>query len=156
MHYSIGDGCRMPVVTRQAILTAARLWIGTPYHHQASCRSVGSDCLGLIRGVYRDVTGREPELPPAYSRDWGEANGQETLIDAATRHLIEVPIADAADGDILIFRLRSGTVAKHCGIKASVSTMIHAVEGSDAAEVVLTPWWRRRIAAAFAFPGIMR
>jgi hypothetical protein len=31
--------------------------------------------------------------------------------------------------------------------------MIHAMEGGPAAEVPLSPWWRRRIAGAFAFPG---
>ncbi len=143
-------------VTAADIVAAAHGWIGTPYHHQASHCGVGADCLGLVRGVYKDVLGREPELPPAYSRDWGEANGCETLIDAARRHLVEIQVSAAAPGDVLIFRLRPGLVAKHTGLKVSATTMIHAVEGMDAAEVALTPWWLRRIAAAFQFPGIVR
>lgn len=39
------------MVTRKAIVNAARSWLGTPYHHQASLRGVGCDCLGLIRGL---------------------------------------------------------------------------------------------------------
>ena len=31
---------------------AAIRWLGTPYHHQASVRGAGCDCLGLIRGIY--------------------------------------------------------------------------------------------------------
>ena len=40
---------------RDAIVAAARAWIGTPYRHQAALRGVGCDCLGLLRGVWRDV-----------------------------------------------------------------------------------------------------
>ena len=57
----------------------ARGWIGTPYHHQASLKGVGTDCLGLVRGVYRELNGQEAEAPPAYSRDWGETGPREGL-----------------------------------------------------------------------------
>ncbi len=50
--------------TRAAIVVTARLWIGTPYLHQASLRGIGCDCLGLLRGVWRDLYGPEPEAPP--------------------------------------------------------------------------------------------
>ena len=121
------------------IVTAARRWIGTPYHHQASLRGVGCDCLGLVRGVYRDLTGLEPETPPAYSRDWAEARGIETMLDAAARHLTPVALADAKPGDVLIFRLRADTVAKHAAIMASPLTMIHAIEGVPALRSQLRP-----------------
>jgi hypothetical protein len=32
--------------------------------------------------------------------------------------------------------------------------MIHTLEGAPVSEVAFTPWWRRHIAAAFAFPAI--
>ena len=51
-------------------VSIARTWIGTPYHHQASIRGVGADCIGLVRGVYRELAGREAEGLPAYTRDW--------------------------------------------------------------------------------------
>ena len=141
----------LPVPT-SPIVALARGWIGTPYHHQASVRGVGCDCLGLVRGVYREYTGLDPESPPAYSRDWAEARQAETMLDAASRHLIAVAPADAQPGHVLIFRLRPDTVAKHSAILASPTTMIHAIEGSPACEVSLSPWWRRRLAAVFAFP----
>jgi NlpC/P60 family putative phage cell wall peptidase len=43
------------MVTRETIVAAARSWFGTPYHHQASVKGVGSDCLGLIRGIWREL-----------------------------------------------------------------------------------------------------
>lgn len=137
---------------RQEAVRVAREWIGTPYHHQASTKGVGTDCLGLIRGIWREIYGREPETPPPYSRDWAEASGIETMIAASARHLTPVDAAQAATGDVLIFRLRPGAVAKHAALLASPTTIIHAMEGAPVAEVSLSPWWRRRIAAVFQFP----
>jgi NlpC/P60 family putative phage cell wall peptidase len=54
------------------VVAAARDWLGTPYHDQASVGGVGCDCLGLARGVWREVVGPEPFLIRPYSRDWGE------------------------------------------------------------------------------------
>ena len=42
---------------RAAIVAAARGWLGTPYRHQASVRGEGADCLGLVRGVWRELIG---------------------------------------------------------------------------------------------------
>jgi NlpC/P60 family putative phage cell wall peptidase len=140
----------------QEVVGLARTWIGTPYHHQASARGIGADCLGLIRGLWRDLYGCDAEEAPAYSRDWAEASGRETLLVAARRHLREIAIENAAPGDVLVFRLRPGAMAKHAGILASATTMIHAMEGCVTAEVALGRWWRRRMAAAFAFPGTIR
>ena len=136
------------------IVAIARGWIGTPYHHQASCRGVGTDCLGLVRGIYRDVTGRDVDVQTNYTRDWAEASGIETMLAGARAHLGEIDISDLAPGDVVVFRLRHGFVAKHVGIVATATTMIHAMESCAVAEVALSPWWRRHIAGAFRFPDI--
>lgn len=134
------------------IVAIARSWLGTPYHHQASRRQVGVDCLGLIRGIYYSLYGYEPEPPPPYSADWAEARREETLLLAARRHLIEIVPHAAVPGDILAFRWRAGLPAKHLAILSAPGRFIHATEGSPVCEVKLTPWWARHVAAAFAFP----
>jgi NlpC/P60 family putative phage cell wall peptidase len=136
------------------IVAAARSWIGTPYLHQASLKGVGCDCLGLLRGVYRDVVGGEPELPPPYSADWAEASGREALAEAARRHLIEIAMGDFAAGDVVLFRWREGLPAKHCAIATSADAMVHAHDGAEVAEVAIGSWWRRHIAFAFRFPAV--
>lgn len=140
------------------IVDCARRWIGTPYRHQASKRGAGTDCLGLIRGVYRDLYAREPETPPAYSPDWAELpdlNGArvETMAEAARRHLIELDVADTRAGDVLLFRMTPGAVAKHAAIKSFEDRMIHACSGRAVAEVHMGTWWPRHLAFAFRFPG---
>jgi len=139
--------------TRADILAHARAWIGTPYHHQASVRGVGTDCLGLVRGIYRDLYGTDGEAAPAYTRDWSDASGEEAMLIAARRHLIEIAPSEAAPGDVLVFRYRQRHVAKHAAILAG-ATFIHAIEGAPVSEVPLIAWWRRRIAGAFSFPGV--
>lgn len=139
-----------------AVVAAARLWLGTPYLHQASCRGVGVDCLGLIRGIWRDLYGGEPERMPNYSADWAEAQGLETLRDAAARWMSPVAPEAAAPGDILLFRWRAHLPAKHVAVLSDKVRFIHACEGIPVSEVALSGWWRRRIAYVFRFPSLKR
>jgi NlpC/P60 family putative phage cell wall peptidase len=143
------------ILRREYVVRTAREWIGTPYHHQASVRGVGADCLGLLRGIWREIYGTDAEVPPAYTRDWAEAHGREELIAGAGRHLCRIAIADIRPGDVLVFRLRGGMAAKHVGVVATETTFIHALEGARTCEVALASWWRRRIAAAYSFPGVV-
>ena len=128
-----------PMHTANDIIAGARGWIGTPYRHQASLKHAGCDCLGLIRGVWRDVYGCEPEDAPAYSPDWAEAGGVEALAEAGRRHLIEIPCADFRPGDVLLFRWKPHLPAKHAGIATTATTMVHAQDGSRVSDMVLTP-----------------
>jgi NlpC/P60 family putative phage cell wall peptidase len=141
-------------MSAENIVTIARSWIGTPYIHQASLKGVGCDCLGLLRGVWRELNGNEPELPPPYSADWAEACGVETMAEAAARHMQAIDIADFAAGDVILFRWREGSPAKHCAIATSGETMVHAHDGAAVAEVAIGRWWRRHLVFSFRFSGL--
>ena len=140
------------MISSDDIITAARGWIGTPYRHQASLKNVGCDCLGLVRGVWRDCFGSEPEATPAYAADWAESDSTETLAAAAQRHMANVPLADFRAGDLLLFRWKNYLPAKHAGIATANNKMIHAQDGSVVSEVSLSPWWMQRLAFVFRFP----
>lgn len=137
---------------RNAIVRAAQGWIGTPYLHQASLKGVGCDCLGLLRGVWREVLGAEPEVPAPYSPAWAELDAADPLLEAARRHLVAVERAQP--GSVLIFRWRAGVSAKHCGIVSGAGRMIHAHDGACTTEVAIVPAWARRIAGIFDFPAV--
>lgn len=149
------DRASAPDDAGAAVVARARAWIGTPYRHQSSCRGAGTDCLGLLRGIWRETVGPEPEAVPAYSADWSEAGGSEDLLAAAGRHLVAVGVA--APGDVIVLRMREGGVAKHVGILARSpegdATLIHAYSGHGVVESPLTPAWARRIAGVYRFPG---
>lgn len=139
----------------ERIVVVARGWIGTPYLHQAARKGAGCDCLGLIRGLWQEVLGAEPERPPAYSMDWSEPARIEALWEAAKRHLRPKDLADEAPGDVLLFRMRDGSVAKHLGVVGRIgaqATFIHAYSGHGVVESPLSAPWRRRIVARFEFP----
>jgi len=137
------------------IVAATRAWIGTPYVHQSSALGAGCDCLGLLRGIWREVKGAEPEMVPAYSMDWSEPQGEERLWAAALRHLDAKNRSDAAPGDVLLFRMRDGGVAKHLGVQGRIggeASFIHAYSGHGVVESPLSHPWQRRIVARFEFP----
>jgi NlpC/P60 family putative phage cell wall peptidase len=139
----------------KAVVSEARRWIGTPYVHQASTFGAGTDCLGLLRGIWRAIYGAEPEPVPAYSMDWSEPQGEERLWEAALRHLEQKVVNDEAFGDILLFRMRAGSVAKHLGIASGVgpgARFIHAYSRFGVVESPLSAPWRRKIVARFRFP----
>ncbi len=149
-----GEGkIQEPNMYPTTIITIARSWIGTPYLHQASLKGVGCDCLGLVRGVWRETHGAEPETAPPYSPDWAEAGNTEFLAEAARRHLVEVPCTEFQTGDVLLFRWRDYLPAKHAGIASSSTSMVHAQDGACVSEITLSKWWLARLAFAFRFPG---
>lgn len=137
---------------RAAIIAEARSWTGTPYHHQASCKGAGTDCLGLVRGVWRALIGPEPEGLPPYSPDWAERSGEDTLLAALNRHFTACGIHAVQPGDVLLFRIRAGGPSRHCAILSGPHTIIHAWQGRAVAETPLDGFWMRRISAAGAFP----
>ena len=141
--------------TAEQVVAVARSWIGTPYLHQASAKGGGADCLGLLRGVWRAVIGAEPEALPPYSEDWAEPSRQEVLMQAADRWLRRKAPMDASPGDVLLFRMREGSIAKHLGIQSEIgaqAAFVHAYSQHGVVESPLSLPWQRRIAARFCFP----
>ena len=139
----------------ERIIAEARAWIGTPYRHQASIKGAGTDCLGLLRGIWRTVLGSEPEPVPPYTEDWAEPARREVLFEAAERWLLRKSIAEVARGDVLLFRMRDSGIAKHLGIQAETGPkagFIHAYTGHGVIESPLSQPWQRRIVARFRFP----
>ena len=139
---------------RRKIITNALTWIDTPYQHQASLKGEGSDCLGLIRGVWRELYGREPAALPPYTVDWAERNSQETLYEAAREYLTLVPNKQVQPGDVLMFRMQRGAMCKHVAIMTGHNTILHAYWGRAVVESYFAPYWKRRWAYSFSFPKL--
>lgn len=143
----------MSEVFRARVVAVARGFIGTPYRHQGALKGVGCDCLGLVRGVWRELYGAEPETPAPYAPDWAERTGRERLLEAAARHFgAALPASALLPGDLIVFRWQDGAAAKHAGIAAPDERFIHAYEQAAVIESPLVPSWRRRIAGVFRFP----
>ncbi len=133
------------------VVAAARRWIGTPYRHRAATPGAGCDCLGLLRGVWRELYGFEPEALPNYAADWRDARHSGELLALAERHLVRETGLGA--GRVVLFRLHDTPLPRHCGILVSESRFVHAQERLGVVEANLTDGWRRRVAGMFGFPG---
>lgn len=140
--------------SRDDIIAAARGWLGTPYVHQASAKGAGTDCLGLVRGLWRELYGEEPEAPPPYTPDWIERHGDERLMAAASRWMDARRDGALMPGDVVLFRVVPGGLAKHMGVLTGDDRFIHAYAGRAVCESWLSRWWKARIAGLYAFPGV--
>lgn len=149
-----GNGGRK--LMRKDIVALAKGWTGTPYVHRESTRGAGCDCLGLLRGVWREIYGYEPEEPPLYPADpsWHTGN-TDLLADAAGRHLDVCAPESVRPGDVLVFRIDRAGFVSHCAIVTAPDRFIHAYAGRSVVESWMNRWWRERITAAFSFPGVV-
>lgn len=143
----------LPNPLKVQIVEEARKWIGTPYRHQGSLRGVGADCLGLLRGIWREIYGSEPEAPGPYSIDWAEKGGEDRFLEAAIKHFMATDKAPLP-GHLILFRWNANALAKHAGVMAGADTFIHSYSGIGVVESPLVPAWRRKIAGVFEFPKL--
>jgi len=138
-------------VTPEAVVAAARPWLGTPYRHRAATRGAGCDCLGLLRGVWRTLYGTEPMAVPAYRADMRDPAHAGALRRAAELLLLAETGPPAA-GQVVLFTLGGLAEAKHCGILVAPDRFIHAQERLGVVEANLTRAWARRVSGRFRFP----
>ena len=131
------------------VVATARGWLGTPYRHRAARRGLGCDCIGLVRGIWRELYGSEPEPLPPYRADWRDRTHAAALLALAERRLLPAGIGPGA---VLLFRIGPGGLPRHCGIALPEDRFIHAQEGLGVVDGNLTDGWRRRVTAAFGFP----
>lgn len=136
-----------------AVVATARSWLGTPYLHQASLKGVGCDCLGLILGIWSDLTGKIASVPNDYSSAWSEIDRSERLLNGLRKQLIEIDEQENEAGTVAALRLRRNRAVKHLIILTGNDTFIHAYEGNSVVENSLSDFWRSRIVARFKLPG---
>ena len=145
-------------MTREDIVTEAREWIGTKWQHQQSLKGVATDCIGLVRGVYTNLTGivftdviNYPQSPFFYCRD-------ERMYLEMQKYLIEIPVSEAKLGDIFTFALKSRFPDHHLGIISADGFIIHAVGEPGimlTIESRIDGKWRGYIRHAFRYPGVV-
>lgn len=126
----------------------ARACVGRPFSHQGRRPEQGFDCVGLI--LY--VAG-EQGVGGFDRLDYGKI----PVRDAISRHAAAAgfhrhPLADMKPGDALILKISRRL--EHAAI-LSDRGVIHACEKyGRVVEHRLDEAWRRRIMAAYAFPGL--
>ncbi len=111
---------------RARVVAQARRWIGTPYHPAADVLGAGVDCGMLIVRVFVDTGLVPPFDPRPYPPDWHLHRSEERYLGFVLDHAGEVPFAEAAAGDVIVFRY--GRCHAHGGIVTGADplTLVHA------------------------------
>lgn len=137
----------------QMVMQAAKPWIGTPFHANASVKGAGVDCVCLAAAIYRELGILEDFRPPPYRLDAGanlpQSMVHEYLAKTGRFQSLELP-AEIQAGDLLCFRVKSTHVDHHVGLAVSSRQFVHAAEKAG---VVLSDmqdsFYRRRLSAVF-------
>jgi NlpC/P60 family putative phage cell wall peptidase len=143
-------------IKRQDIVSVARTWINTPYHHQASLKNVGCDCIGLLIGVWKELIGELPTEPPIYSPQWHLHQKESQLIKVLkeTYGFVEITSSYPPAGSVLCMGLERGP-AHHAGISTGEGTFVHSYSLSKkVVEVTLDSSWKKRLHAVLDYPEV--
>lgn len=136
-------------MTRQQIVTVARNYLGTPFHHQGRLKGKGIDCLGLIVCVCRDLG-----FDPIDATNYPWRTDSNLLQQNLGTQLVKVDEAEV--GDVMLFWAYDRNIPTHLGFKTDKG-LIHAYAHSGAKKVVeigLDQWWLDRFVAAYQIPGV--
>jgi len=105
---------------KHEIVAEARTWLGTPFRHQARCKGVGVDCLGLVAESYK-AAGIKVKDRTNYSR----YPSGDSLLEGLSEQLVEIPLDEADTGDVLVMCQRRQ--ANHVLIYSKeTDTVIHS------------------------------
>jgi cell wall-associated NlpC family hydrolase len=109
---------------RAAVVAAARLWRGTPWHHNARVMGAGIDCANIICDAF-EKAGLIQHIEPVYARQWGLHQDRELFIEWIEKsggH--EIDRSSVKVGDIATFKF--GRTFFHGAIFTDSVTVIHA------------------------------
>lgn len=150
------------MLNSHAIISEARSWIGTRFHHQGRVKKQGEngggcDCIGLVVGVLDalQVTFQGRPIASCDVTGYAAVPKDATLYHSLASVFTEIPVTDMAPGHIVLFRFTR--YPQHVGFIATAEkstsptfTLIHSLQ--QAGSVVEHHWnafWQKRLVAVF-------
>lgn len=130
---------------------AAREWLGTPFHWEASLKGVGCDCRGLLTGVARDLGRPEAQSIEANVVGYSRRIDEPALLAGLDKVFKRRRTLKPRLGDILAFRVQNKV--QHLGIATGPDRFVHAYS-HDPAQVIETPlgrFWVARVAGVWGW-----
>ncbi len=140
-------------MTPEAVIIAARGYLGTPWKHQARVKGVGVDCIGLLVGAFN-----EAGTPIKDCIDYGKNPNPRRFLAHLARQFRRISGANQLDvhadpsawmaeqpGDVLVFQFQGPNLPQHVGI-ATDRGVIHTYQSAGAvSEHALTHEWCRKV-----------
>src|SRR5690349_27648 len=95
---------KLSIEQRKQIVSAAKEWLGTPYHHHARVKHAGADCAMFPLAVYQ-ACGLLPidYQPPQYSVQWHLHRTEELYLREIEKFCLETT-GTPQPGDFMVFR----------------------------------------------------
>lgn len=124
------------------IVEEARLWLGTPWHHNARLRGVGVDCVQFAMAVLEACGAPKKSYDNYYRQPKGNS-----LLDAIDELSYSSRTEEIKAGCILIFEIAG--VPHHVAIATSETTMIHADQRVGKVVEHSIGGWVRKLAAIY-------
>ncbi|MGH8585287.1 MAG: NlpC/P60 family protein [Gammaproteobacteria bacterium] len=138
--------------TRADVVAVARTWLGTPYHHQASIKGVGADCIGFVKGVALEaglITQEMAEgLPIDYSRQQTGGRLRRIMGDL----LIAVPSSEVLPADVFLMRIAGED--SHIGLYTDLGIIHCHSDVKGVVEQRLDSDTRKMISRAYRFRSL--
>ena len=129
------------------IVGYARECINTPFRHQGRVCGVALDCAGVVVHCATRLALEHADMQ-GYPRLPFKNTLQEFL--SAQPNLIEVPIPEMAEGDVILMRIKAAP--QHLGIYAGNGYMIHAYDDvGRTVEQRIDDAWLKKITAVYRF-----
>jgi cell wall-associated NlpC family hydrolase len=116
---------------REAIVSEAESWVGTPYRGWSCVKGTngGVDCGQLLYGVYHNA-GLVPaiELPKDYPLYIGQHQASTAYVDLVENYFREITEAEVLPGDVVVWKLPLSLAFCHAAIIKSWPTyFIHSL-----------------------------
>ena len=132
---------------KDLIISKAREFLNTPYHHQGRVKGAGIDCAGLVICVAHELNLSQYDISN-YPRESDGIELQELFNQNA------VLVKDLDIGNIVLLKIKK--VPQHCGIigiKNNVKTLIHACrKRKKVVEIEFTKDYIRKVVGVYKFP----
>jgi cell wall-associated NlpC family hydrolase len=132
---------------QEIMIAAARLCLGTPFHHQGRVPQVGLDCIGLVV-----VALRAAGIVVQDRHDYGRSPQGNALHEAFIAHGFQhsLPLPLIAPASIILCSCAG--VPQHVALITTPTMMIHAyAPAGGVIETIITPAWRRRFIGVYNF-----
>ena len=142
------------MITRMEVVEEARTWIDTPFRDQGYTKGIGVDCLGLIKGLARDLNLCKKDIANMsdFTLPYGKMPNRSVIIPALKRHLVLISRDELDIADIILYLGRHEP--QHLAIKTDTG-IIHSYQPYGAVkEHSMTLEWANpsRMLGIYRFP----
>jgi len=132
---------------RAAVVKEAREWEGTPYHHGAGLKKIGTSCSWFIAAVFNNALGANltvvEHAEQWYLSDINIKTKNNLYLNELQRHgFIEILEEDRGPGDLLLSRTNN-VLYCHGGIILAWPSVAHTIvgRGVDICRSAYSSWY---------------